>query len=62
MLVGYDMVDALRCFLRMRPDYYEITIAPKRNGSDINPDPVTVMLESDEAIDLYRALAAQKGV
>lgn len=60
MVVEYDMADALKTFLRMRPDYFEITVAPKRDGSDINPDPVTVILEHDEAVELFVTLMNHK--
>lgn len=56
MVVEYDMADALKTFLRMRPDYFEITIAPKRDGADINPDPKTVVIDNEEAIELLMKL------
>lgn len=52
MATEYDMIDVLKIFLRMRPDYFEITIAPKRDGADINPDPKTVIIDNEEAIEL----------
>ena len=57
MATEYDMIDVLKTFLRMRPDYFEITIAPKRKGADINPDPKTVVIDNEEAIELLIKLA-----
>ena len=59
----YELADIITPFIRMRPDYYEITVTPRRDGDNgvEHPEPKTIVLNQEDVIEL-RNLILTKGV
>lgn len=59
----YELADLITPFIRMRPDYFEITITPRRDGDNgvEHPEPQTIILDKEDVIEL-RDLILTKSV